>query len=325
MDIYEKIPRDIPQAQRLNFIFANTHIFTEAERVQVIFDANKLNYSDFYLDIIKGLEDTSRKVRRTSAKIILQHMANPTYRRILFKYLSEYSYHRRKYVAHLFGQWSSKFWRQRYYYILRHTPVNERTEAIKEYIRNLSFGNDPNVVFDAIRSLELIGDFRAIPYLKSKTFILKSQIKKRMDYHDSYSNFLIILRHIQHPDDKALKLRILQDHLGDLLDIARAYGYPDYFNSIFSDLGLFTDIIKETFDYSLVEKLEKTLGLQSGSWGFVTMIWLLAAEYPTSINNVEDLLSKAKNDMEKEKLEEIQKNIMYMFNVTLDSGFVLFL
>jgi hypothetical protein len=287
-----------------------------------------LNYrekkSDYFLEcLIVALGDPVRKIRRLALNYL--EMYGPQISDQIIGYFAEYSRYKKGYLALVFGRWFKEYKHLKWYEIIRELPVQQRQPCVEQLINRLLSESNFNNLFEAKNSLELIGDFRAIPVLKHTSIVLKSQIQKRYDRHDEYSTFLLVLRFFQFPSDLDLKYELLKNHLFDILKIVKKYNGHDIFSHIFNSLGLLGQIIEELYDKTLDDAIQKTFEYSRGSWAYITLIWVLTAYYPKSVRELENLRLREKKSEGIERIDEIIEDISGNFKVKLKSGYSLFL
>ena len=301
-------------------------------QINSIFDERRFqavkNYSGhvsvhYYRSLIIALNDNCRNIRNFAAKMLIKRGSD--YADELLPYLAEYSLYRRNGVARIFGTWFPQFHRKKWYMILRGMPILEREGCLQQYMQNVLVESDGNLVFDAVTTLELIGDFRAIPILKHTTTILQSQLQQHFTERDEYSLFIICLYFLQHPHDEHIKTHILYYRLQDLILTARKYHFSEIFQSLFNDLGLFGQLVFQTDKLSLDQKILKTTEFAQGSWAYITLVWILTANYPKSVEEVEFLRKKSHPTDIYQKLETIATDIFHNFEIRLKSGFSILL
>jgi len=310
----------------LRRIFLNYTHFSEKYRITAIKNYSGIYSKEYYNVLILALNDSSRYIRN----LILNRMEKKgvSFTDIVLPSLTAYSRLRRNSIARLLGRWYPEFKRKKPYQIIRELSIQKRAECISKYVDQIVCEADSNKIFHAAISLELIGDFRAISILRqttSITSVLRSQIKRHMKKHDDYSIFIIILRFCQNMNDEELKKKIFKHYIQDLLRIANDYEFSEVFIQIFNDLGLLGKIIYSAHQLSSNQKILKTLNYSVGSLAYKTMLVILAAEYPSSFQELEKIRSEISDPDKIEKIDEISKSLLKNFKVDLNSGYPLFL
>ena len=280
--------------------------------------------NNFHLEtIILGLSDSEMKVRRRAARELLKF--DKKYYPSLIDHLSDKNYYTRCYISWVLGKWFPKFTGLKYYQIVRKIPINIRTKCVENLIETIVNATYVSVLNDAVYFLENIGDFRSIPTLKNSTKVFSSQQNKHQIKYNDYSTFIIVLKYVQSQSESEIRKEILENRFGQLLRLTSDYNYHPVFKNIFNALGLNGQLIFQMKKASLKERILKTTDLAAGTTAYKTMIWILRAFYPNSLREIANLKKEIENPIKKGKLAFIEKDILLNFEISLKSGFHIYL